>query len=109
MSSCFRIFPAACYCKALLIFGIFFSLTCDKMLAQESDHHSVFNIIDYGAKPDGKTVNTMAIQATVNACHKAGGGTIEIPAGEFVTGTIRLHSNMELHLDAGAVLSGSLN
>ena len=109
MSACFRIFPAACYCKALLISGIFFSLTYNKTLAQESNHHSVFNIIDYGAKPDGKTVNTMTIQATVNACHQAGGGTIEIPAGEFVTGTIRLYSNMELHLDAGAVLSGSIN
>ena len=109
MSTRFGISPAAHHYKSLLIAGIFFSLTCDKILAQESNHRSVFNIVDYGAKPDGKTVNTKAIQAAVNVCHQSGGGRIEIPAGEFVTGTIRLYSNMELHLDAGAVLSGSLN
>lgn len=108
MFTSFRIF-ATCYYKSLLITGIFFCFACDKIFAQEINHHPVFNIIDYGAKPDGKTVNTNAIQSAVNACHQSGGGRIEIPAGEFVTGTVRLYSNMEIHLDGGAVLSGSLN
>ena len=66
-----------------------------------------YNIVNYGAKPDGKTSNTAAIQLAVNDCHKNGGGTIIIPAGNFVTGTIRLYSNMNLDLKPGSVLSGS--
>jgi hypothetical protein len=68
-----------------------------------------FNIMRYGAKPDGKTNNTNAIQQTVNECHRNGGGKIIIPAGNFITGTIRLYSNMNLELEPGSVLSGSLD
>ncbi|HVZ96407.1 MAG TPA: glycosyl hydrolase family 28 protein [Chitinophagaceae bacterium] len=68
---------------------------------------SVYNIIDYGAKPDGKTINTHAIQQAVEACYKNGGGRIIVPAGNFVTGTIRLYSNMNFYLEPGAVLTGS--
>ena len=68
---------------------------------------SEYNIIRYGALPDGKTNNTAAIQRTVNDCHQRGGGKIIIPAGNFVTGTIRLYSNMNLYLEPGSVLSGS--
>jgi len=68
-----------------------------------------YNITDYGALADGKTVNTAAIQQAIATCNKGGGGTVTIPAGVFVSGTIRLLSNVNLHLEAGAVLSGSLN
>ena len=66
-----------------------------------------YNILDYGAKADGKTVNTAAINQTIEACNKAGGGTVFVPAGEFRTGTVVLLSNVTLHLDAGAILKGS--
>jgi polygalacturonase len=66
-----------------------------------------YNIINYGAKPDGKTSNTIAIQQAVNVCHRNGGGKIIIPAGNFVTGTVRLYSNMNLYLEPGSVLTGS--
>lgn len=66
-----------------------------------------YNILDYGAKADGKTLNTSSIQAAINACKTNGGGTVLIPAGRFVTGTLFLGSNLDLHLSPGAVLLGS--
>ena len=69
----------------------------------------VFNIVEHGAKADGKTVNTKAIQAAIDACGAAGGGTVVVPAGTFVTGTIWLRSHVELHLQHGAVLLASPN
>lgn len=62
------------------------------------------NILDFGAVADGKTVNTKAIQAAIDA-----GGTVVVPKGEFVTGTLYLKSNGGLHLEAGAVLKASHN
>ncbi len=69
----------------------------------------MFNIVDYGAVGDGATLNTKAIQATVDACAAAGGGQVVVPAGIFVSGPIFLKSNIELHLSPGAVLRGSRN
>ncbi|OGX90999.1 glycoside hydrolase family 28 protein [Hymenobacter coccineus] len=66
-----------------------------------------YSIKDYGAVADGKTLATAAIQKAIDACHRAGGGTVEVPAGTYVVGTISLKSNVELHLGSGAVLRGS--
>lgn len=62
------------------------------------------NILDYGAIGDGITVNTEAIQRAIDA-----GGTVYIPAGTFVTGTLHLKSHGGLFLDAGAILKASHN
>jgi len=67
----------------------------------------VFDITTYGAVGDGKTLNTHAIQAAIDAC--SAGGVVRIPAGVFLCGAIFLKSEMTLHLDEGAVLLGSLN
>jgi hypothetical protein len=56
---------------------------------------------------DGATMNTSAIQKIIDGCAAAGGGRVVIPAGTFLTGTLELRSNVELHLDAGAILLGS--
>ena len=66
-----------------------------------------YNITDYGAIADGKTLATDAINAAVDAAHKAGGGTVYVPSGTFYTGSILLKSNVELHLTPGALLSFS--
>lgn len=63
-----------------------------------------FNITDYGAKPDGTTENTAAIQKSIDACKIAGGGTVIVPAGRFVTGPITLASNLNLRLEKEATL-----
>ena len=67
----------------------------------------VFDITTYGAAGDGKTLNTHAIQAAIDACSP--GGLVRIPAGVFLSGALFLKSAMTLHLDDGAVLLGSLN
>jgi hypothetical protein len=67
----------------------------------------VFNINDFGAKGDGKTLNTLAIQKAIDKCFADNGGTVLIPAGEFLCGTIELMSNVCLHVAAGGKLLGS--
>ena len=61
-----------------------------------------FNILDYGAVPDGQTKNTEAIRKTIEACKAVGGGTVWIPAGRFLTGPVVLAGNITLHVEAGA-------
>ncbi len=68
-----------------------------------------FDVIHYGAKGDGKTPCAQSIQSAIEAAHNAGGGRVIVPKGEFVCGTITLLSNVELHLQKGAKLLGSLN
>jgi polygalacturonase len=68
-----------------------------------------FNIRDFGAVPDAETLNTSAIQAAIDAAHHNGGGRVIIPAGAYLTGTIVLQSQVELHLMPDAVLLGSTN
>src|SRR5579872_4789573 len=76
------------------------------VIAQQP-HRSDYRITDFGAIGDGTTLNTKAIQRTVDSCSHQGGGRIIVPAGNFVTGSIRLFSNMEVCLEAGATLTGS--
>ena len=85
------------------LIALFFIVLSGTLPAQQTR----FNIVDYGAKGDGKTVNTSAINQAIAACAKAGGGTVHVPAGEFRSGTVVLLSNVNLHLDSGAVLKGS--
>lgn len=66
----------------------------------------VWNVRDFGAVCDG-TLQTKALQAAVDACFLSGGGEVVIPAGEYLTATIRIRSNVTLHLLSGAVLLGS--
>lgn len=71
--------------------------------------NSDFNIMDYGAKNDGITLSTVAIQSAIDACFSAGGGRVTVPAGVFITGSIFLKSNVELHLCHGSLLKASEN
>jgi polygalacturonase len=64
----------------------------------------VFNILDYGARNDGSALATEAIRAAIQAAKAAGGGTVFIPAGNYVSGPIELVSNLTLHVDAGATV-----
>ena len=63
-----------------------------------------FNIKKFGAKADGKTVNTKVIAKAIKACNKAGGGHVVVPEGEWITGAIHLMDNVDLHLEEGAKL-----
>ena len=65
------------------------------------------NIVDFGAVADGVTVNTTAIQSAIDAVSENGGGRVSVPCGLFISGTIRLKSNVELHMEHGAHLKAS--
>jgi hypothetical protein len=67
----------------------------------------VYNVVDFGAKGDGKTLDTAAVQAAIDACNKDQGGTVLVPAGVFVIGTVELKSNVTLHISAQGKLLGS--
>lgn len=68
---------------------------------------SVYTVRDFGAVGDGVTKDTAAIQAAIDAASSAGGGTVELPSGTYLSGSIWLKSNVDFHLLAGAVLKGS--
>lgn len=66
-----------------------------------------FNVKSYGAAGDGATDNTTAFARAIGACNAAGGGMVEVPSGTYVCGAIELKSDVNFHLDAGAVIKFS--
>lgn len=68
----------------------------------------IYNIKDFGAVGDGLTKDTEAVQRAIDACAEAGGGTVVVPSGRFLCGTIMLRSYVELHLTpAGRIVSST--
>lgn len=67
------------------------------------------DITKYGARGDGKTLNTEAIQKAIDECNKQGGGKVIFPAGTYLSGTIVIKDNVTLQLNKDAVLLGSTN
>jgi len=63
-----------------------------------------FSVRDYGGVGDGQTLNTSAIQKAINACATAGGGHVIVPVGAWLTGSFELKSNIDLHLERGAMI-----
>jgi len=63
-----------------------------------------YDIRDFGAVPDGITLNTEAFRQTVEECYAQGGGIILVPKGDWLTGPIHLHSNICFHLERGALV-----
>ena len=74
-----------------------------------SNDDSTYNIVDFGAKGDGITDNTQFINRTIEACTLRGGGTVIIPEGTFLTGSILLKSKVNLFLESNAVVKGINN
>jgi hypothetical protein len=68
---------------------------------------AIFNTTDFGAVPDGITLNTKAIQAAIDACEQAGGGVVTFSPGPYLTGAIYLKNNVHLHIPQGVTLLGS--
>ncbi|MBC7914370.1 MAG: glycoside hydrolase family 28 protein [Pyrinomonadaceae bacterium] len=69
----------------------------------------VVSVENYGAKPDGKTVNTQSIQRAIDYCSKSGGGKVRFPSGNWVSGTILLKDGVTLLMEEKATLLGSEN
>src|ERR1700712_1775693 len=64
----------------------------------------VYDVKKYGAKGDGKNIDTKAIDKAIDAAAAAGGGTVYFPAGDYLSVTIHLKSNIALYLDQGATI-----
>lgn len=69
----------------------------------------LYDVRDFGAKADGQTLCTQGIQAAIDKCAAAGGGTVYLPPGSFLSGTIFMKTGVTLHLDTGCTLLGSTN
>lgn len=69
--------------------------------------HQIWNVKEFGAQGDGNTLDTASIQSAIDDCSACGGGVVYFPAGTYLSGTLRLKSNITLDLAASAVLLGS--
>src|ERR1700710_2287186 len=81
------------------IFALLFSAVC-----QVSAQVPVYNVKQYGAIGDGQNLDTKAIDKAIDAANTAGGGTVYFPAGNYLSVTIHLKSNVALFIDQGAVI-----
>lgn len=68
---------------------------------------AVLNVRDCGAKGDGATLDTAALQKAIDGVAAQGGGIVRVPAGNYLTGTIHLKTRVQLQIDKGAALLGS--
>ncbi|MBN1293490.1 MAG: right-handed parallel beta-helix repeat-containing protein [Candidatus Latescibacteria bacterium] len=90
--------------------GIEKGLSAAEISKNAGNHHSPeqhFYVSDFGALPDGKTINTKTMQYAIDACHLAGGGIVYCGPGRYVTGSLMLKSNVEFHLANGCTIIGS--
>jgi hypothetical protein len=92
-----------CILRSAISIGLVFHWATACMAASPT----VFNVRDYGALPDGKTLATQPIQKAIEAASAAGGGTVSLPQGTFRSGTLYLKNNVTLFLEPGATLLGS--
>ncbi len=70
-------------------------------------NQAIYNIRNFGAVGDGKNLDSPAINRAIDACAQAGGGTVFVPAGTYLCGSIHLRSNINLLLDAGLIILGA--
>ena len=88
-------------CNILLFLVLFLNFSC----TQKKEYF----ITDFGAVNDGQTLNTKAIQSVIDLCASKGGGTIVVPEGVFVTGAIFFKQGVNLRIDKGGMLKGTVN
>lgn len=97
---------------AVLSFSVVFTVSAQQQYSWQHLPHvsrpvfkkDTFNIVNYGAKSDGITLNTQAINKAINACSAKGGGVVLIPQGFWLTGPVVLKSNVNLHISRAALL-----
>jgi polygalacturonase len=93
-----------------ILFSLWIMLACfylpgmPQALTTISAHASVFNVRAFGAKGDGVQLDSPVINEAIDAASKAGGGIVYFPSGSYLSGSVRLKSNITLYLDQGAVI-----
>ena len=75
------------------------------LLAQMS--YAALDVRHFGAKGDGTTLDTRAIQSAIDSAAVCGGETVVLPPGRYLSGTLILKNNVALHIEKGAILLGS--
>lgn len=85
-------------------FSIIFTVLVFGTAVSQTSSQGWYNIKNYGATGDGRTVDTKSINDAIDAAAKAGGGTVLFPAGTYLSYSIHLKSNISLYLDQGCVL-----
>lgn len=106
MNRIFKITPKLFFIALLIpVFLFGFKTQAQKTTKTQKE----FLITNYGAKADGKTLNTIAIQKAIDAAFKNKGGVVVLPKGKFLSGSIQMKTNVSLHLEEGAILLGSTN
>jgi polygalacturonase len=88
---------------AAIILALLFSAH-PRLTLSSAAQANVYNVRTYGATGDGKTIDTPAINKTIETAAAAGGGTIYFPAGNYLSVSIHLKSNIALYLDQGATI-----
>ncbi|MGI9067156.1 MAG: rhamnogalacturonidase [Pyrinomonadaceae bacterium] len=73
-------------------------------VSRTADAAGVYNVTAFGARGDGKTLDTPAINKAIEVAAAAGGGTVRFPAGNYLSVSIHLKSNISLYLDQGATI-----
>jgi polygalacturonase len=96
-----------CFMLLILCLTLLCAASVTDGIAAEMTNNGTFNVRSYGATGDGKTLDSPAINQAIEACAAAGGGTVLLPAGTYLSGSIRLKSNIHLLIDAGATLLGA--
>ncbi len=74
---------------------------------QQPKNIAVFKVVDYGAKADGTTLNTKAIQKAIDACASSGGGIVTFEKGKYLSGSLYLKEGVNLEVPKGTILLGS--
>ena len=92
---------------AIVWCGVAFSALPLASPAAPTSGQSYFNVRDFGAVGDGQALDSPAINKTIEAASAAGGGTVLVPAGTYLSGSIHLRSNIHLVVDVGAVILGA--
>ena len=75
--------------------------------AAEASGSNYFNVRSFGAVGDGKHLDSPAIDRAIQAASAVGGGTVLVPAGTYLSGSIHLTNNINLHIEAGATILGA--
>ena len=93
-------------CHSISIAFLLFFL-CGTLNAAGPAGSNYFNVRNFGAIGDGKNLDSPAIDKAIDAAADAGGGTVFVPAGTYLSGSIHLKSNIHLLIDAGATILGA--
>jgi len=93
-----------CLASALICATIAHSQRMERAGTQQAGAGAIYNVRAFGAKGDGKTIDTPAINKAIETAAAAGGGTVSFPAGTYFSVSIHLRSNITLQLDQGATI-----